>query len=69
MFQSPLLQSIGGTFDVTGNPNLRNLTLPSLRTIGGGLRLYNNTNLTTINQIEGLIEVGGAVEVVGPVSE
>ena len=68
-YESPLLQSIGGTLAVDGNAYLRNITLPSLQNIGGGLWLNDNTNLTLVNQIEALTTVGGNVQINGTIAE
>ncbi|KAK3942240.1 GPI-anchored cell wall organization protein ecm33 [Diplogelasinospora grovesii] len=48
-----------------GNPNLANITMPELTSIGGGLLIANNTALSKVNGFPALKTVGGAVKLRG----
>ncbi|KXJ90800.1 GPI-anchored cell wall organization protein ecm33 [Microdochium bolleyi] len=54
-----------GTFSFISNPQLTNLTLPLLKSVGGGLVVANNTALSAINGFPTLETVGGAIGIRG----
>lgn len=67
---APNLTSIGnqhlneGSFTFVGNPAVKNLTFPALKTIAGANEIANNTALTTIS-FPALTYVGGAIDFSG----
>jgi hypothetical protein len=67
---APNLTSVGnmkldqGSFSFVGNPGIKNLTLPALKTIAGANNIQNNTDLTTIG-FPALTYVGGAISFAG----
>ncbi|KXX81936.1 Protein ecm33 [Madurella mycetomatis] len=58
-----------GDISFISNGNLNNLTFPVLTSIGGGLLIANNTELTRMAAFPRLEEVGGAVKLRGSFDE
>ncbi|RYO77808.1 hypothetical protein DL766_001900 [Monosporascus sp. MC13-8B] len=50
-----------GDISFVSNPELRNISFPSLERIGGGLTVANNTKLESIDGFKKLERVGGAI--------
>lgn len=69
-FAAPNLTSVGdsansrGSLAFVANPQLKNITIPGLTGIGGGVQIANNTALQTIS-FPVLKNVGGAVDLSG----
>jgi len=65
-FSAPNLTSTTtGDISFVGNANLKNISVPALASIGGGLLIANNTALDDINGFPALKKVGGAVKLRG----
>ncbi|KAK3055367.1 cell wall protein Ecm33 [Extremus antarcticus] len=58
----PNLTMVGQSFYFVDNPSLTNISAPSVKTVGGGLVMSNNTDLQTVNGFNKLESVGGAVD-------
>lgn len=59
------LTEVEQTLAFSGNTKLTELDFPQLVTIGGGFKIHNNTELTTIDGFPKLETVRGAVDFVG----
>lgn len=69
-FSAPNLTATrSGDISFVGNANLKNISLPVLTTIGGGLLIANNTALEAIDGFPALKTVGGAVKLRGSFDE
>jgi len=65
-FQAPNLTSTtSGDISFVSNPQLTNITLLSLTTVGGGFLIANNTALQKVDGFPKLKSVGGAVKLRG----
>lgn len=61
-FSAPNLTEVqDGDISFVSNPQLTNLSFPSLERIGGGLTVANNTALEQVDSFKSLERVGGAV--------
>ncbi|RYP78381.1 hypothetical protein DL771_000566 [Monosporascus sp. 5C6A] len=61
-FSAPNLTEVqDGDISFVSNPELTNITFPSLERIGGGLTIANNTGLESIDGFPRLERVGGAI--------
>ncbi|KAI1817351.1 GPI-anchored cell wall organization protein ecm33 [Poronia punctata] len=61
-FTAPNLTDIqDGDLAFVSNPKLGNFSFPALKNIGGGLTIANNTALESINGLDSLKDVGGAI--------
>ncbi|KAI0851277.1 hypothetical protein F5Y00DRAFT_230818 [Daldinia vernicosa] len=58
-----------GDLSFVSNPQLTNITIPSLKRIGGGFTVANNTALEKLDGFGKLNEIGGAVKVRGSFTE
>jgi hypothetical protein len=58
----PNLTMVGQSFYFVDNPSLTNVSAPSIKTVGGGLVMSNNTDLEVVNGFNKLESVGGAVD-------
>ncbi|OTB09094.1 hypothetical protein M426DRAFT_51138, partial [Hypoxylon sp. CI-4A] len=54
-----------GDLSFVSNPELKNISIPKLESIGGGFTIANNTALEKIDGFSALNEIGGAVKVRG----
>lgn len=69
-FSAPNLTSTtSGDIAFVGNADLDNITFPSLKSVGGGFTIANNTGLQKINGFPDLQSVGGAVLLTGNFTE
>lgn len=64
-----LTRTQSGDLSFVGNANLKNISLPRLSTIGGGLLIANNTELSELNGLPALKTIGGAVKLRGSFDE
>jgi len=65
-FSAPnLTKTVFGDISFVGNSNLKNITVPKLTNIAGGLLIANNTELTDLKGFAKLEEVGGAIKLRG----
>ncbi|KAK0720883.1 hypothetical protein B0H67DRAFT_552974 [Lasiosphaeris hirsuta] len=65
-FAAPNLTTTkAGDISFVGNANLKNISLPLISTIGGGLLIANNTALSEVDGFPKLKTVGGAVKLRG----
>jgi len=64
-FTAPNLTSTGGALAFVDSPDLSNISMPKLTTIGGGFLIANNTNLQTINGFPKLQTIVGALDWAG----
>jgi hypothetical protein len=65
-FSAPnLTKTQSGDISFVGNANLKNISLPRLTTIGGGLLIANNTQLIELNGLPALKTISGAVKLRG----
>ncbi|KAI1107098.1 hypothetical protein F4804DRAFT_329620 [Jackrogersella minutella] len=60
-----LTQIQTGDLSFVSNPELTNISIPSLESIGGGFTIANNTGLEKLDGFGALNEIGGAVKVRG----
>lgn len=63
-FSAPNLTSTGGTLAFVDSPNLKNVSMPVLKIIGGGF-LINNTALDNIDGFPDLTTIVGALDFAG----
>ena len=69
-FSAPnLTKTVFGDISFVGNSNLKNITVPKLTNIAGGLLIANNTELTDLKGFAKLEEVGGAIKLRGSFDE
>ncbi|KAH8893508.1 hypothetical protein GQ53DRAFT_645091, partial [Thozetella sp. PMI_491] len=69
-FTAPNLTSTkSGDISFVGNEALTNISFPVLTSIGGGLLIANNTNLSAIDGFSKLKAIGGAVKLRGSFSD
>lgn len=66
---APNLTLVGQTLAFVSNEDLTNISMPELKTVGGGLQLANNTALKTIDGFPRLQTVGGALDFYGNFSK
>lgn len=59
------LESVGGTFIISSNPNLQNASFSSLSKVGGGFVVANNSQYSDVDGFPSLKTVGGAIDMVG----
>lgn len=64
-----LTHTESGDISFVGNGKLDNLTFPKLTSIGGGLLIANNTELSKIDAFPQLESVGGAIKLRGSFKE
>ena len=64
-FVAPGLESTGKSLVIQDCPSLTNVSLESLKQIGGNLVLANNTNLTAISGFSCLNAITGAMNLTG----
>jgi hypothetical protein len=65
-FSAPnLTKTQSGDISFVGNANLKNISLPRLTTVGGGLLIANNTQLVELNGLPALKTISGAVKLRG----
>jgi len=62
---APNLTSVGGDLAFVADSSLTNISMPLLKTIGGGLLIANNTKLLDITGFPALESAGGAVSISG----
>lgn len=67
-FAAPNLTTVRGLVFV-GNPELTNISLPSLTSINGSYQIANNTKLNKIDGFQDLETVGGALDFSGNFTE
>jgi hypothetical protein len=65
---APNLTSVGMVLAFVANPDLSNISMNALTTVGG-LQIANNSELITINQFQNLKTVTGALDVTGNYSD
>lgn len=65
---APNLTQVMGDLAVVANPNLKNISMPLLKTVGGGFLVANNTDLEKINAFPSL-KTTGAINFSGNFSE
>ncbi|KAI8633709.1 hypothetical protein F5Y19DRAFT_249585 [Xylariaceae sp. FL1651] len=58
-----------GDLSFVSNPQLLNVSVPQLKSIGGGLTIANNTALQKIDGLDSLETVGGAIKMRGSFDE
>jgi hypothetical protein len=66
---APNLTSTGGSLAFVANPDLTNISMPLLTTVGGGFQIANNSALMIINGFEELKTVAGALDFTGNFTE
>lgn len=66
---APNLTSTGSDLSFVANSGLTNISMPLLKTSGGGFVIANNTDLMTIDGFPKLATVDGAFDVTGNFSE
>lgn len=54
-----------GDLSFVSNPQLQNISIPLLKRVGGGVTIANNTDLTKIDGLDSLEDVGGAIKMRG----
>ncbi|KAI1173148.1 GPI-anchored cell wall organization protein ecm33 [Nemania sp. FL0916] len=54
-----------GDLSFVSNPQLQNISIPLLKRVGGGVTIANNTDLTKIDGLGSLEDVGGAIKFAG----
>lgn len=64
-FAAPNLTTVGQSLVFDNNAQLTNVSLPKLKTIGGGYQIANNTQLKVIDGFQALQTVGGALDFSG----
>ncbi|KZF25673.1 hypothetical protein L228DRAFT_236746 [Xylona heveae TC161] len=64
-YAAPNLTSTGGSLVFVSNEGLTNISLPMLKTIGGGYQIANNTKLSQIDGFTKLATVAGAIDFSG----
>ncbi|KAK0755005.1 hypothetical protein B0T18DRAFT_386790 [Schizothecium vesticola] len=65
-FSAPnLTRTQSGDISFVGNVNLKNISMPRLTTVGGGLLIANNTALIELNGLPALKTISGAVKLRG----
>ena len=64
-FSAPNLTRIGNTVAFVDSPELTNISMPSLKTINGGLFIANNTQLKAIGGFSSLTGIGGDINFYG----
>ncbi|KAK1836014.1 hypothetical protein QBC39DRAFT_132118 [Podospora conica] len=65
-FAAPnLTRTQSGDISFVGNANLKNISMPRLTTIAGGLLIANNTALLNLDGLPALKTIGGAVKLRG----
>jgi len=69
-FSAPnLTRTQSGDISFVGNVNLKNISMPRLTTVGGGLLIANNTALLELNGLPALKTISGAVKLRGSFDE
>ncbi|KAI1113029.1 GPI-anchored cell wall organization protein ecm33 [Nemania sp. NC0429] len=58
-----------GDLSFVSNRNLQNISIPTLKRVGGGVTIANNTDLTKIDGLDSLEDVGGAIKMRGSFDE
>ena len=64
-FSAPNLTATGGALAFVDSPQLSNITMPRLTTVGAGFLIANNTNLKAINGFPKLQTIVGALDFAG----
>lgn len=64
-FSAPNLTESGGSLVFVSNPELTNISMPNLETIGGGYQIANNSQLMEIDGFPTLETVAGAIDFSG----
>lgn len=54
-----------GDLSFVSNPQLQNISIPLLKKVGGGVTIANNTDLTKVDGLDSLEDVGGAIKMRG----
>jgi hypothetical protein len=69
-FLAPNLTEIqDGDLSFVSNPQLQNISIPMLKSVGGGLTIANNTQLDKVDGLDSLEDVGGAIKMRGSFNE
>ncbi|KAI0420656.1 hypothetical protein F5X98DRAFT_13431 [Xylaria grammica] len=58
-----------GDLSFVSNPQLTNISIPQLESVGGGVTIANNTELVKIDGLGSLADVGGAIKMRGSFDE
>lgn len=66
---APNLTSTGRDLAFVANPDLYNITMPQLTTVGGGYQIANNSHLLIIDGFTNLKTVAGALDFTGNFTE
>ncbi|KAH8159499.1 hypothetical protein CIB48_g8748 [Xylaria polymorpha] len=68
-FAPNLTETHDGDLSFVSNPQLQNISIPLLKKVGGGLTIANNTDLTKVDGLNSLANVGGAIKMRGSFDE
>ncbi|KAI0474408.1 GPI-anchored cell wall organization protein ecm33 [Xylaria cf. heliscus] len=68
-FAPNLTETHDGDLSFVSNPQLQNISIPLLKKVGGGLTIANNTDLSKIDGLNSLTDVGGAIKMRGSFDE
>lgn len=63
--KAPNLTTVGGSLSFVSNGALTDISMPELKSLGGGLQIANNTKLMKVDGFPRLTDVSGAIEMLG----
>lgn len=68
-FSAPVLEICGGSLSIVDSPDLDNILLPQLSSVGGSLLITNNSDLTAITRLNDLKTIDEDVRISGNLTE